>query len=127
MNRDSENTIMLLVGVATLMITISGAFTRYVKPSLMPWLYVTAAVLIVMALVAMIGDSRGSAGPNDHGDHSHASHATWLLMVPILVLIFVAPPALRPRPACRASARCRQKHYVGRFRRCRPAGHQRFR
>lgn len=97
MNRDSENTIMLLVGVATLMITISGAFTRYVKPSLMPWLYVTAAVLIVMALVAMIGDSRGSAGPNDHGDHSHASHATWLLMVPILVLIFVAPPALRPQ------------------------------
>lgn len=93
MSRESENALLLLVGVGTAMITASGAFTRYVKASLMPWLYVSAAVLIVIALVAIVDDVRR---PGGHHGHDHSGRATWLLVIPVVVLVFITPPALRP-------------------------------
>jgi uncharacterized repeat protein (TIGR03943 family) len=102
MRRETENTVLLLVGISIAMITVTGAFTRYVKPGLLPWLVASAVLLIVLALAAIIGDVR-RGGPRDHGHHaeghSHRSGVVWLLLVPILVLIFVTPPALRPSAA----------------------------
>jgi uncharacterized repeat protein (TIGR03943 family) len=98
MSRESENALLLLVGVATAMITVTGAFMRYVKPALQPWLYLTAAVLIGLALVAIIGDIRRQATPADeHDGHAHSNRAVWLLFVPVVVLIFITPPALQPQ------------------------------
>ena len=105
MSRESENIMLLMIGLATGMITVTGAFVRYVKPALEPWLYLTAVVLIVLALVAIIGDLRRPAASSDHdhdhsqddGGHSHANGAVWLLLIPVVVLIFVTPPALRPQ------------------------------
>ena len=100
MSREAENALLLLVGVATAMITIGGAYTRYVKASLLPWLTVTAVILIGLALVSMAADiRRGSPPAVDHGDHSHRGSIGWLLLVPIVVLIFITPPALRPGAA----------------------------
>ncbi len=102
MSRETENTVLLLVGISIAMITVSGAFTRYVKPGLLPWLAASAVLLIVLALVAIIGDIRrgGPADSGDHGEaHSHRTGMVWLLLVPVLVLIFVTPPALRPSAA----------------------------
>ena len=109
MSREAENTLLLLVGIATAMITIGGAFTRYVKPSMLPWLGLTAAVVIGLALVAMAVDIRRGAARGDHGDHgdhenpglhgdhTHRGSVAWLLLLPVVVLIFIAPPALRPQ------------------------------
>lgn len=109
MSREAENTLLLLVGIATAMITIGGAFTRYVKPSMLPWLGLTAAVVIGLALVAMAVDIRRGAAhgdhgdhgdhenPGPHGDHTHRGSVAWLLLLPVVVLIFIAPPALRPQ------------------------------
>jgi putative membrane protein len=105
MSRESENIMLLMIGLATGMITVTGAFVRYVKPALEPWLYLTAVVLIGLALVAIIGDLRRPAASSDHdhdhgqddGGHSHANGAVWLLLIPVVVLIFVTPPALRPQ------------------------------
>lgn len=100
MSREAENALLLLIGIATAMITIGGAYTRYVKPSLLPWLAVTAVVVIGLALVSMAADiRRGSAPDDDHEGHSHRGSVAWLLLVPIVVLIFVTPPALRPGAA----------------------------
>src|SRR6201987_6146022 len=105
MSRETENAILLLVGISVAMIAVSGAFTRYVKPGLLPWLIASAVLLIVLALVAIIGDIR-RGGPRTHdetGDHteahSHRAGIVWLLIVPVLILIFVTPPALRPSAA----------------------------
>jgi uncharacterized repeat protein (TIGR03943 family) len=105
MSREAENTVLLLVGISIAMITVSGAFTRYVKPGLLPWLIASAVVLIGLALAAIIGDIRrggprtsDAAGDQDH-EHSHRTGITWLLVVAVLVLMFVAPPALRPSAA----------------------------
>jgi putative membrane protein len=107
-SRETENAVLLLVGISVAMIAISGAFTRYVKPGLLPWLIASAALLIVLALVAIIGDVRRGGPRTDgthdetddhHHAHSHRGGIVWLLVVPVLVLIFVTPPALRPSAA----------------------------
>ncbi|MGN6335204.1 TIGR03943 family putative permease subunit [Mycobacterium sp.] len=105
MSREAENTVLLLVGISIAMITVTGVFTRYVKPALLPWLVASAVVLIGLALVAIVGDIR-RGGPRttdadvDHGHaHKHRSGIVWLLVGAVLVLMFVAPPALRPSAA----------------------------
>ncbi|BBZ50838.1 TIGR03943 family protein [Mycobacterium heidelbergense] len=105
MSRETENTVLLLVGISVAMIVWSGAFTRYVKPGLLPWLVASAVLLVAFALFVIVGDIR-RGGPrvtdraDDHGDeHSHRAGIAWLLVIPILVLCFVAPPALRSSAA----------------------------
>jgi uncharacterized repeat protein (TIGR03943 family) len=100
MTRETENAILLLVGIATGIITITGTYTRYVKPSLLPWLAASAVLLIVIALISIVRDiRRGSAyAPHDDG-HSHRASAVWLLVVPIAVLGFIVPPAIAPEAA----------------------------
>ncbi len=105
MTRETENTVLLVVGISIVMITITGEFTRYVKPGLLPWLVASAALLIGLALLAMLGDIR-RGGPrisdevDDHGHvHSHRRGIVWLLVFPIVALCFVTPPALRPSAA----------------------------
>lgn len=92
MSRETENAALLLVGLSTGMVAVTGAFTRYVKPSLLPWLLCAAVLLVAFGLTTIIGDARGRA-QGDHG-HTHRSAIAWLLAVPIVVLIFVVPPAL---------------------------------
>ena len=98
MRRETENVVLLLIGVSLVMITVTGAYTRYVKTALLPWLAAAAALLVVLALAAMIRDIQ--RGPQHHHDgHAHRGGIVWLLVVPIVLLIFVVPPALSPRAA----------------------------
>ncbi|MGU3651294.1 TIGR03943 family putative permease subunit [Mycolicibacterium sp. A43C] len=97
MSRETENTLLLLVGLSTAIIAATGSFMRFVKPALLPWLWITAVVLIALALTAIIGDIR--RGPRRHGDHGHRTGISWLLIVPIALLAFVVPPALSPQSA----------------------------
>jgi uncharacterized repeat protein (TIGR03943 family) len=99
MKRETENTILLLVGLSIGLIVATGVFTRYVKPSLLPWLILTSALLIVLALVSIVGDVRRGGRQHHNDDHAHRGGVVWLLAVPIVVLIFVTPPALRPQAA----------------------------
>src|SRR5690348_14919343 len=109
MSRETENIVLLLVGLSIAAITVSGAFTRYVKPGLLPWLAASALLVIALALLAIIGDiRRGGPQPSDGSEaHSHRNRIVWLLVVPILVLIVVAPPALRSSAAPAAPRRSR--------------------
>jgi uncharacterized repeat protein (TIGR03943 family) len=103
MRRETENTVLFLVGLSIGLITLTGAFTRYVKSALLPWLAITAVLLMGLAVVAIVGDiRRGGAGHEDDG-HSHRNGIVWLLVVPVLLLIFVTPPPLRPQGATRVT------------------------
>lgn len=99
MSREAENALLLLVGIATAMIALGGAYVRYVKVALLPWLVIAALVVIALALASIIGDLRRKSAPEDDHGHSHRGSVAWLLLVPVVVLIFVTPPALRPSAA----------------------------
>ncbi len=57
-SRETENALLLLIGVSTAIIAVSGAYTRYVKPGLLPYLVATAVLLIALALAAIVRDIR---------------------------------------------------------------------
>lgn len=104
MSRNTENVVLFLLGMCTAAIVVTGTFTRYVKPTLMPWLAATAVLLVVLALSAAIRDvrARGHRGDDaDHHDgdieHAHRSGVVWLLVLPVALLGFVVPPALGAR------------------------------
>jgi uncharacterized repeat protein (TIGR03943 family) len=97
MSRETENALLLLVGLSTAIITITGTYTRYVKSSLLVWLAGTAVLLIGLALVAIVRDIRHGSG--DHDGHTHRSAVAWLLVAPIGLLGFVVPPPISPEAA----------------------------
>ena len=104
------------------MVTVTGAYTRYVKTAMLPWLGASARVLIALALIAIARDiRRGQA--HEHGGHTHRNGIVWLLVVPVVLLIFVVPPALSARATTPATisvsnARCFPRCRTGRRRRC---------
>jgi uncharacterized repeat protein (TIGR03943 family) len=98
--RETENAVLLLTGICTAIITFTGAYTRYVKPSLLPWLVGSAVLLITLALAAIVRDFRRGSGDGVHVDgHAHRSGIAWLLVLPIALLGFVVPPAITPQAA----------------------------
>jgi uncharacterized repeat protein (TIGR03943 family) len=103
MSRETENALLLLLGLATAIITVTGVYTRYVKPSLLPWLAAVAVLLIVLALSAIVRDLRrgrdDNTGSHEHTGHAHRRGIGWLIAVPVLLLAFVVPPALGAQAA----------------------------
>ncbi|TKV61190.1 TIGR03943 family protein [Nakamurella flava] len=123
MNKETQSVVVSLLGGLLVSITLSGRFTSYVKPGFAPLLLIGGGVLIVVGVVSLIlalrDDSRqrkaattghgpasaiGAPGTNSadtatpvedaHGHDHDRSRAPWLIVVPVLVLLLVAPPAL---------------------------------
>ncbi|WP_053737783.1 TIGR03943 family protein [Nocardia sp. NRRL S-836] len=110
MRRETQNILLVLLGGALLKISFSGLYLRYVKPGLLPLLIAGGAVMIGLALFAIITDIRRGkpateadaadehaehGGHADHGaEHSHSSRSTWLLLLPVLAVFLISPPAL---------------------------------
>lgn len=101
MSRDTENSVLLLVGLSIGIICVSGAYSRYVQPFLLPWLWAAAALIVLLAVVAVVRDIRTGEIAPEAGDHHHHHGTTvlWLLLVPIVVLVVIAPPEIKPRAA----------------------------
>lgn len=99
MSRETENALLLLVGFSTAIITATGVYTRYVKPSLLPWLAASAALLILLAVTAIVRDVRRGGRSHDDHDHGHRRGAGWLLVLPVALLAFIVPPPIGPQAA----------------------------
>ncbi|MGW1268908.1 TIGR03943 family putative permease subunit [Streptomyces sp. NPDC002491] len=125
MNRQAQSAVLFLLGAALLHAGATDLYLRYVKAGLRPLLLAAGAVLIVTALATAWyerrrtrgghGDGGGDGGGSGHrarGGHGDGSgrgdgHAhpeprvAWLLILPLLALILVAPPALGSYSATR--------------------------
>jgi uncharacterized repeat protein (TIGR03943 family) len=103
---DLHGLLLLLVGGVLVKIVADGTYLRYVRPGFAPILLVTGLVILVLALSALLREWRRT--PHDerdgrdaeadvvhdgHGAHS-SSWAAWLLLVPALTIMLIAPPAL---------------------------------
>lgn len=118
MNKETQSIVTGMLGGLLVSITLSGRFTSYVKPGFKPMLLIAGVLLIVVAVVSLALVIRADLkktphhGHDDHheddadlGDHEqghlHSTRAPWLILVPVLVLLFVAPPALGADAASR--------------------------
>ena len=108
MNRLAQAVVMLLLGGAVVKATLTDMFLRYVKEGLRPLLLVAGALLIAAAVMTIWYDLRNGpteAEPDDgHGHAHHEPRVGWLLLLPVLALLLVAPPALGSYAAGQAGA-----------------------
>ncbi|MFD8805449.1 TIGR03943 family putative permease subunit [Streptomyces sp. NPDC059597] len=131
MNRHAQAAVLFLLGGALLHAGTTDLYLRYVKAGLQPLLLAAGVVLLVTAAATVWyewrrGKSASASGGSEepghpereahekHGEHGepearegHEGHAhpepgvSWLLVLPLLALILVAPPALGSYSALR--------------------------
>ena len=98
MTRDTQHVLLVLVGGVLIKIVLDGSYLRYVRPWSATPVLVAGVVLVTVALVALVRDLRGRPPTGDHGHDHHpdgrAGPAAWLLVLPVLALLLVVPPAL---------------------------------
>ncbi|WP_213454395.1 TIGR03943 family putative permease subunit [Rhizomonospora bruguierae] len=118
MNRRAQAVVMLLFGGAILRASLSDMYLRFVKQGLRPLLIAAGVLLVVAAAMTLWYDLRppprepaGEHGQHDepgapHGESVHDEHGGghghghgeprvgWLLLLPVLGLLLVAPPPL---------------------------------
>jgi uncharacterized repeat protein (TIGR03943 family) len=105
-NRQSQAAVLFLLGAALLHAGTTDLYLRYVKAGLRPLLLAAGAVLVVAALATAWYErrrttTRATTGTGAH-EHSHPEpRISWLLVLPLLALILVAPPALGSYSATR--------------------------
>lgn len=113
MTRETQGTVILIVGLVVARLTLEGGYQSYVKSGLY-WPLLLSAVLLVAVGGWTMWQSRGSAATvapeaeaDAHGPAGHDGHRErvgWLLLVPIAVLLLVAPSPLGAFAAERGSA-----------------------
>jgi uncharacterized repeat protein (TIGR03943 family) len=87
--------ISLLVGTVLLRLVLTGAYGRYVRLGMGPWLAIAGAAVIVLGLVTLLQALRRADPPDAHDHHRRGGDRVgWLLLAPIAALLLVAPPTL---------------------------------
>ncbi|WP_369390889.1 TIGR03943 family protein [Streptomyces sp. CG1] len=138
MNRQAQAAVMFLLGAALLHAGSTDLYLRYVKEGLQPLLLASGAVLIAAALATVwyerrrhrsqgeqaSRDSRdshgsdGSDGPQGSRGHTHdhpEPRISWLLLLPLLALILIAPPALGSYSALRSGTALQKPYAYGKL------------
>lgn len=120
MRRETQNILLILLGGALVKIALNGDYLRYVKPAQQPWIITGGAVMVLLGAVAIVRDvlasraERAADASESHGggltegpdhDHSHSTRPAWLLLLPVLAVFLVAPPALGADSVIRTEAR----------------------
>lgn len=122
MRRNVAGLIVVFIGAAILQVAVSDTYLRYVKPAMRPMLLAAGAVLILLAVIDVLADTRRAAhahsaaddhehadddGPGHTHGHGHSHHglprAAWLLLLPVFALLVIDPPALGADAAQRQS------------------------
>jgi len=111
MDDRTQGALLLAVGGVALRLGLTGEALSYVKAGLQPLLVISGVLLVVLGGVAVVkafGTTAG--GAPDHGDHdgddhghAHGTRVAWLLVLPLLALLLVAPPPLGQFAAARQS------------------------
>ncbi|MGA5322182.1 TIGR03943 family putative permease subunit [Streptomyces seoulensis] len=97
MNRQAQAAVLFLLGGALLHAGTTDLYLRYVKSGLRPLVLAAGVVLVVAALATVWYERKRAHGRGDHPEPGVA----WLLVLPVLALILIAPPALGSYSAVR--------------------------
>jgi uncharacterized repeat protein (TIGR03943 family) len=88
-DRRSQAAVLFLVGAMALYLGGSDAALAYVKAGLQPLLVASGAILMGLGVAAALWYRREQDGHQPHGPR-----VAWLLTLPPLALVLIAPPAL---------------------------------
>jgi uncharacterized repeat protein (TIGR03943 family) len=99
-DRRSQAAVLFLVGAMALYLGGSDAALAYVKAGLQPLLLASGVILIGLGVAAALRYRREQDGHQPHG-----SRVAWLLALPPLALVLIAPPALGAFAASRQTVR----------------------
>jgi uncharacterized repeat protein (TIGR03943 family) len=86
-------TITALAGTVLLRLTLTGTYTRYVRPGMGLWLGVAGVLLVILGATTLVRALRHGRSVDAHG-HGGSPAVGWLLLAPIAALLLVAPPTL---------------------------------
>ncbi|MFM9447840.1 TIGR03943 family putative permease subunit [Streptomyces acidiscabies] len=127
MNRQAQSAVLFLLGAALLHAGSTDLYLRYVKAGLQPLLLAAGVVLIVAAAATWWYERKqepgeefhSGAGEGESGEpvgHSHREpRISWLLVLPLLALILVAPPALGSYSATRTGTALQEPVVYGKI------------
>lgn len=105
----TQGALLLAVGGISLRLGLTDAALAYVKAGFRPILVAAGLVLVLLGGAAILRAARGPReAPEDGHDYGHAAHhprVGWLLVLPLLALLLVAPPPLGSFAAQRQSDR----------------------
>jgi uncharacterized repeat protein (TIGR03943 family) len=99
-DRRSQAAVLFLVGAMALYLGGGDAALAYVKAGLQPLLLASGAILAGLGLVAALRHGREQDRHQPHGPR-----VAWLLALPPLALVLIAPPALGAFAASRQAVR----------------------
>ncbi|WP_338896934.1 TIGR03943 family protein [Streptomyces sp. TG1A-60] len=118
MNRQAQTVVLFLTGGALLHAGFTDLYLRYVKAGLRPLLVGAGLVLIAAAAATLWYGRRARRRDEEHTGHEsrrdeeHAHHeprVSWLLVLPLLALVLVAPPAAGSYTAMRTGTALQQQ------------------
>ncbi|MEU9432400.1 TIGR03943 family protein [Streptomyces sp. NPDC048252] len=113
MRRFVQVGLLVLGGLGLLHTSLfTDEYLRYVKEGMRPLLVASGVLLLVLgvaeAWAAPPPEEQGESGDGHQGhghDHSRVPRVAWLLFLPVLSLLFYAPPALGSYTASREPAK----------------------
>lgn len=103
-DRRTQGVMLLAVGATALWLGVSSAALSYVRSALRLPLAVSGLVLLTVAL-ATLWPRQAAPDDDGHGHGEHGPRSGWLLVLPVLVLLLVSPPALGSYAASRQAPR----------------------
>ncbi|MEU6818839.1 TIGR03943 family protein [Streptomyces sp. NPDC046860] len=109
MNRQAQAAVMFLLGGALLRAGSTDLYLRYVKSGLRPLVLVAGVVLTVVALATFWYERKRAAAGHPHPE----PRVAWLLVLPVLALILIAPPALGSYSAVRTGTALQPPYGLG--------------
>lgn len=107
-----QSCLLVLLGSTAVRLVVLGEHVRFVKPSLGPFLLVVGVLLVVIGLLGELRPARpevavSEAAVHDEGEgHGHhLPRIALLLLLPVLTVYVVGPPALGAYAAARTPTR----------------------
>ncbi|MGW3206144.1 TIGR03943 family putative permease subunit [Streptomyces sp. NPDC001135] len=112
MNRQAQAAVLFLLGAALLHAGSTGLYLRYVKEGLRPLLLASGVVLVLAAVATVWYERRRAKSATE--EHGHPEpRISWLLLLPLLALILIAPPALGSYSAVRSGTALQKPYALG--------------
>ncbi|SHF62829.1 putative membrane protein [Jatrophihabitans endophyticus] len=109
MSTRTQGFVLLLFATALLRLGTSDVLLRFVKASARPWVLLAGAAVLLLALWSLVVSARPDEHPTDehptdehptdehptdeHG-HGAVSRAAWLVVLPVVAVLVIGPPAL---------------------------------